>query len=47
MKALNATLKDAITRITTLTNGDLKEAKKGDVLVYGPKDMDNATFRFR
>ena len=45
VKALNATLKDAVTRITTLTNGDLKEAKKGDVLVYGPKDRANATFR--
>ncbi|PTL83936.1 hypothetical protein [Vitiosangium sp. GDMCC 1.1324] len=47
VKALNAALKDAITRITTLANGDLKEAQKGDVLVYGPKDLDNATFRLQ
>lgn len=47
VKALNTALKDAVTRITTLTNGDLKEAKKGDVFVYGPKDMDNATFRLQ
>ncbi|MGZ3458027.1 MAG: hypothetical protein ACXU86_05920 [Archangium sp.] len=47
VKALNTTLKDIITRITTLASGDLKQAQKGDVFVYGPKDMDNATFRLQ
>jgi hypothetical protein len=47
VKALNAALRDAISRITTLTNGDLKEAQKGDVVVYGPKDQENATFRLQ
>jgi hypothetical protein len=45
VKALNTALKEAVTRIVTLTNGDLKQAQKGDVLVYGPKDLDEATFR--
>ncbi len=47
VKALNAALKEAVTRIVELTNGDLKEAQKGDVMVYGPKDSANATFRLQ
>ncbi len=44
VQALNAALKEAVTRVVELANGDLKEAEAGDVLTYGPKDGANATF---
>jgi hypothetical protein len=46
VKAVNATLKEAITPIVELVNAGGAEAEPGDVLVYGPKDRANATFLF-
>jgi hypothetical protein len=46
VKALNGALKEAITPIVELVNAKGGEAQPGDVLVYGPKDRANATFRF-
>jgi hypothetical protein len=47
IRALNAVLKEQITRLVELTNGDLKESKPGDVLVYGPRDGANANWRLQ
>ena len=44
VQALNGALKQAVTQVVALANGDLKEAEAGDVLTYGPKDGANATF---
>jgi hypothetical protein len=46
VKALNATLKEAIAPIVELVNAGGAEAEPGDVLVYGPTDRANATFKF-
>ncbi|WP_224247338.1 hypothetical protein [Hyalangium gracile] len=46
VKALNGALKEAITPIVELVNKGGAEAQPGDVLVYGPTDRANATFKF-
>ena len=46
VKALNGALKDAITPIVELVNAGGAEAQPGDVLVYGPTDRANATYKF-
>lgn len=46
VKALNTALKDAITPIVELVNAGGAEAQPGDVLVYGPTDRANATYKF-
>lgn len=46
IKALNGALKDAITPIVELVNAGGAEAEPGDVLVYGPTDRANATYKF-
>ena len=45
VKSLNGALKDAITRIVTLANGNAKKAQAGDVFSYGPADVNGANFR--
>ncbi|HEX8434003.1 hypothetical protein, partial [Archangium sp.] len=47
VKALNAALRDVVTRVVELSNGDVGEAQPGDVLVYGPKAGANATWRLK
>lgn len=47
VKSLNSTLRDVITRIATLANGDIKTLAKGDVATYGPKDVDGASYRLQ
>lgn len=46
VKALNSALKEAITPIVELVNKGGADAQPGDVLVYGPTDRANATFKF-
>jgi hypothetical protein len=46
VKALNSALKEAIAPIVELVNAGGAEAQPGDVLVYGPTDRANATFKF-
>jgi hypothetical protein len=46
VKALNGALKEAITPIVDLVNAGGAKAQPGDVLVYGPVDRANATFKF-
>lgn len=46
VRALNSALKDAVTPIVELVNRGGAEAQPGDVLVYGPVDRANATFKF-
>jgi hypothetical protein len=46
VRALNSALKEAITPIVELVNRGGAEAEPGDVLVYGPVDRANATFKF-
>jgi hypothetical protein len=46
VRALNNTLKEAITPIVELVNRGGAAAQPGDVLVYGPVDRANATFKF-
>jgi hypothetical protein len=47
VKALNTALRQAITRVVELTNGELVKALSGDVVEYGPKDGAEATWRLR
>jgi hypothetical protein len=46
VRALNSALKEAITPIVELVNRGGAAAQPGDVLVYGPVDRANATFKF-
>jgi hypothetical protein len=46
VKMLNAGLKEAITPIVELVKQQGPAAQPGDVLVYGPADRANATFKF-
>jgi hypothetical protein len=46
VKALNSALKEAIAPIVELVNQGGADAQPGDVLVYGPTDRANATFKF-
>jgi hypothetical protein len=47
VKALNTALKELVTRVVELSNGAVPESMPGDVLVYGPKDGANATWRLQ
>lgn len=47
VKSLNASLRDIITRIATLANGDIKTLDKGQVATYGPTDLDGANYRLQ
>jgi hypothetical protein len=47
VKALNTALKDVVTHVVELSNGDVVEAQQGDVLVYGPKAGANATWQLK
>ncbi len=46
VRAVNSALKEAITPIVELVNRGGAAAQPGDVLVYGPVDRANATFKF-
>jgi hypothetical protein len=46
VRAVNSALKEAIAPIVELVNRGGAEAQPGDVLVYGPVDRANATFKF-
>jgi hypothetical protein len=46
VKALNSAIKEAITPIVDLVNQGGATAQPGDMLVYGPTDRANATFKF-
>jgi hypothetical protein len=47
VKALNTALKQLVTRVVELSNGDVPESMPGDVLMYGPRDGADATWRLQ
>lgn len=47
VRRINTALREAVSQVAELVNGDLVQAQPGDVLVYGPRDGQLATFRLQ
>jgi hypothetical protein len=47
VRRVNAALREAVGQVAELVKGDLVQAQPGDVLVYGPRSTQLATFRLQ